>query len=381
MASAVDPTKLGLGILALLGLWLGYLGLDALFPSASPLAPTCFRELPRMDEASLANPVVVGGKAVKVLAQPARALTGPAGSLFRRDAKGQYLRNGMAALLGLAVWGLAGTAIARMALVGITNPTGRGVGPIRALRFAWRRSGALATATLVPLVAVGSVTMFTMLFGLLYRVPGQVGAILAGSLAFLPLIGGLAIAVFLTGLAVAWPLMVASVAAEGEDGYDAFSRAFGYVTQRPLRYFSYVAIAVALGLPAVLAASALAEATFQMADWGLALSAPQEIVGPLVNPDAPEGVPPTTAANLHAFWRGAVNVAALAFVYVYFWTSMSAIYLLIRRDVDGAEWDDIDLSGNWDHEKAGAQGSDNGILAPPVPTPAEKPAPAAALRT
>ncbi len=33
---------------------------------------------------------------------------------------------------------------------------------------------------------------------------------------------------------------------------------------------------------------------------------------------------------------------AASWVDAYFWTASSVIYLLLRRDVDGSEWDDID---------------------------------------
>ncbi|HUY88928.1 MAG TPA: hypothetical protein VMV10_09360, partial [Pirellulales bacterium] len=44
---------------------------------------------------------------------------------------------------------------------------------------------------------------------------------------------------------------------------------------------------------------------------------------------------------LIGFWEGCVRLVALGFAYSYFWTASTAIYLLLRRDDDGTEIDDI----------------------------------------
>lgn len=43
------------------------------------------------------------------------------------------------------------------------------------------------------------------------------------------------------------------------------------------------------------------------------------------------------------FWEGCVRLVAIGFAYSYFWTASTAIYLLLRRDDDGTELDDIHL--------------------------------------
>jgi len=45
--------------------------------------------------------------------------------------------------------------------------------------------------------------------------------------------------------------------------------------------------------------------------------------------------------NLIGFWEGCVRLFALGFVYSYFWNASTAIYLLLRRNDDGTELDDI----------------------------------------
>ena len=44
-----------------------------------------------------------------------------------------------------------------------------------------------------------------------------------------------------------------------------------------------------------------------------------------------------------------MRLVALGFVYSYFWTASTAIYLLLRRDEDGTEIDDVHLDGQPAH--------------------------------
>ena len=41
------------------------------------------------------------------------------------------------------------------------------------------------------------------------------------------------------------------------------------------------------------------------------------------------------------FWIGTVRALAGGFGFAYFWCALAAIYLLLRRDVDAKEFDDI----------------------------------------
>lgn len=41
------------------------------------------------------------------------------------------------------------------------------------------------------------------------------------------------------------------------------------------------------------------------------------------------------------FWRGVVALLVHGWIYAYFWTAASFIYLMLRRDVDGTPWTDV----------------------------------------
>ena len=208
--------------------------------------------------------------------------------------------------------------------------------------------------------------------------------------------------ILLLGLAVGWPLMWATISVEGTDSFDALSRTYAYVYQRPLHYLWYAAIAGGLGVLAGLLITIFAGAIVYLSLWcaswtagatstaRIAAQLPQGIVGVsrfadskaggLASPDAastPVAVPltttptvstapiePTSAAKsgleigpageatsgifragvaVLSFWLAAVQVLLLGFGFSYFWTATTGIYLLLRQDVDATEMDVIHL--------------------------------------
>jgi len=52
----------------------------------------------------------------------------------------------------------------------------------------------------------------------------------------------------LVGVLLGWPLMWATISVEGTDSFDALSRTYAYVFQKPLRYAAYIGFAVIIGL-------------------------------------------------------------------------------------------------------------------------------------
>ena len=46
------------------------------------------------------------------------------------------------------------------------------------------------------------------------------------------------------------------------------------------------------------------------------------------------------------FWADCVKFLAVGYFYGYFWTAASAIYLLLRRDVDATEMDEVFLDAD-----------------------------------
>jgi len=325
---AGDARKLILGVAGLALLLAGWGVIDAAF-GVDP------REVGQIDPAATirlfdgpTNPRWTD--AAWLVSEPARTVVGPFFAVFSR---GVGVRPWFLAVLmgiwALVVWGIIGGAIARIAVVRLT--VGGGVGIGSAIRFALRRALALIGAPMTPFLAVALIALGCGGFGLLYRIPAGIGALIAGVFGFIPLIGGLVMALILIGLALGWPLMHATVATEGEDVADALSRSYSYVNQRLIRYLAHVGAAWLLGVVGLVVAVVFARVVLGLADWSVSLGAPAR--------------PTTTpfADTMREFWTAVVGWLVHAYLYSYFWSAASAIYLTLRQDVDGTDPHDVYL--------------------------------------
>jgi hypothetical protein len=55
-----------------------------------------------------------------------------------------------------------------------------------------------------------------------------------------------------------------------------------------------------------------------------------------------------SGASLIGFWDGCLRLLTVAFGHSFFWTSATAIYLLLRRDADATEIDEVFVTGRED---------------------------------
>lgn len=275
------------------------------------------------------------------LVEPAVALMRPFFALFATGPGSGgwgFPQAFLASIWAAVVWGLIGGAISRVAAV--EAGTGGRIGIATALRFSIRKAVGFVGSPLCPLIAVGLFGALCGLFGLLYQIPGGVGATIAGVLAFLPLLAGLVMTLILAGLAAGWPLMIASVAVEGEDAFDALSRTYAYVFQRPARYAAFLAWAWLVGTLGLVVVSLFAKAVPHLTEWGLAFGAPDALLDDLFHGQRPANDP---AAATHRFWLGVIDLLARGWIYAFFWTAATQIYLLLRRDVDGTPTGEVYL--------------------------------------
>lgn len=301
----------------------------------------------------------------------------------------------------LAVWAVFGGAITRIAAVQIARPTER-VGLREAVRFAWSRKKSLISAPLFPIVFLAIITIFLIFFGLIEIFTVFVGDILIAGLGWpIVLLLGLLMAVALVGL-VGYPLMYATISAEGSDSFDAISRSYSYVYQAPWNYLWYSAIAVAYGAVLVFFVGFMGSLMVYLGKWGvsqapggawtkrepsyLCVYAPTSFgwrdlliydnskPGRVLNNRGEEVRARVyteeltwynhVGAYLVSFWLCLFFLMIVGFGYSYFWTASSIIYLLMRRRVDDTDMDEIYLE---DEEL------DEPAPLPPMPEP-EKPA-------
>ncbi|MEM8865238.1 MAG: hypothetical protein AAGF31_06780 [Planctomycetota bacterium] len=243
----------------------------------------------------------------------------------------QYAAGG----LRLAVWSLFGVAIARLAALHMTynqRPSARSV--LRRSLSGWVGQ---AAGPLVLLAVVGT------LVGVLWMLGAVSHARILGIITF-PLIGLIAIVAALLGLglAIGTPLIWASHAAERPDAFDAVSCGFAYVYQRPLRLVAYTLQAWGVGVVAGAILLLVAQWCVRfLLVWLTGFGKPVD--------DSSEPY----LAMVFDSWVWLFGYAPLVFHAAYFWFATVAIYLLLRRDIDEKQCDEVFL------EELYAEGSES----------------------
>lgn len=276
----------------------------------------------------------------------------------------------------IAVWSFVGVAIARVCILHLTR--NEPVPLDDAFEFAMDKFTTTAGAIGIPLLAVAALCIPGFLLGLLMGF--DIGAVLVSLLWFVALAIGAAIALLLLGLLFGWPLMVASVAAEGQNSFDAMTRSYAYTFQRPVQYAFYMLIAVVFGgfcwLLVMQLATAVTELGWWATSWGANVANGNRIadlqgVGETIdaagNPIERSGAF-GVAVNMIQFWNQVLMTLAASFMYALFWCLASAVYLLLRKDVDETEMDEVyQVDEKRTYELPPLKSDENGI--PQVQTP------------
>lgn len=293
----------------------------------------------------------------------------------------------------LAVWAFFGGVITRMAVTEIAQRDQGGVKD--AIAFVSRRYLSYLTAPLLPLIVIVGVGVGCIVYGLLHLVP-VLGDVLT---LFYPLIivAGLVMTVMLLGLVV-YPLMYATISAEGADTLEGMTRPYSFLIGSPWRFLWYGFVSVLYGAALMffvvlvssfmvyLGKAAVNQTPFiESADrkteylfvytpssfgWQelLLRNSPIEVdrLRPgealTLDKDAPRPSAPgykytrpedakkyldsyyvhnTIAAGIVNFWVTLFFLMVLGFGYSFFWVAGSMIYLLLRQDIDETEIDEV----------------------------------------
>lgn len=243
------------------------------------------------------------------------------------------------ALWSIATWSFVGCAITRICLLRLTRNEALNIEDT--FDFAVRKFLDCVGAVAMPLIGVALLCIPMFLIGLLLTF--DIGALLMSVLWFVVLAVALVEVVLLIGLMFGWPLIVSSVSAEGQNSFDATTRAFAYTMQRPLNYLFYAVVAVLFGgfcwLIVHKATLAVVEMGYWSTSWGANVFDGQRS-NEFRNPVEPSNSL-RWATNITGFWNAFAKTVATAFLYGLFWCMSSAIYLLLRKDVDETEMDEI----------------------------------------
>ncbi len=264
----------------------------------------------------------------------------------------------------LVIAALGGGAICRIAALDATRD--ERTHPLDAVRFAASKLTSFVAAPLLP-VAFGVVLGLLLLLGGLFgSIPG-LGTLLAPLFWFLALLGGLVIAALVIGLVLGWPLMWPTIAVEGSDAFDAMSRSYNYVCERIWRTLFYGGFALLYGAICFWFVKLFCRVMlFAVHFWvglGMNLGDASGPNGASVSDKlsamwkAPAldfsttfyGEPAYQVLSgasragswLIALWTYAVVTLVGAFLISYFHSAGTLIYLLLRRDVDATDLEEV----------------------------------------
>ena len=249
----------------------------------------------------------------------------------------------------IAVWSLVGGAITRIACVRLGRD--ERVGLRDSLRHAAQKWLSHFSAPALPLSAIVCMSVPLFLLGLVMR--ANFGVVFGGLIWSLVLIGGLVMTLLMLGLLFGFPLMWGAISTESSDAFDAISRAYAYTFQRPFHFLFYAVLAAFLGTLGWLLVIGFSEAVISFSNWGISWGTGtarlQEIQKVLDGSDEnTSSVVLRFGAILIAFFSALVRAIAAAFPYTFFWCSAAAIYLLLRRDADQTELDDVHVEEDQD---------------------------------
>jgi hypothetical protein len=229
----------------------------------TPQTPSSPMELLLGDRRELPEPDM-GKRPADAVVDPWSRLSAPVVQVLRyRKTYVDVAFLSLCILWAALVWGLFGGAITRSAMVQLTREEPVSLGG--ALRFAGRRWLSYFSAPIFPLLGIAVVSIGLMLLGLLMNASYFIGGLFWP----LALVGGVVMAVLAVGLLVGWPLMHAAISAEGSDSFDALSRSYSYVYQRPMHYLLYVVAAILLGLLGLSVVNIFADAVQALTAWGV----------------------------------------------------------------------------------------------------------------
>lgn len=275
-------------------------------------------------------------------------------------------------LVHLVVFGFFGMAICRGAAVQWAR--GETLTSAAVLRFAREKFfGFLAEAGFPVAIFVG-VALLLLVGGLVGAIP-ILGEFLFGAGYGLALLGALALVFAVLGLTLGLHLMLPTVAVEGSDFFDAVQHAFGYIIQRGWNVAFYTLLLLLYGGLTFVAYRVVALLLLKIAhaitgagmSWfGVWSSARTDTLGKL---DAIWRMPAWNELSLlpaagglpfwgdfgHAPLSAGEAVAAFfvelwvfllvavlgAFVVSFYFCGSTAMYFLLRRDVDGIDYNEV----------------------------------------
>ncbi len=248
-----------------------------------------------------------------------------------------YSLSGLAGLAVLfawliVVWGIAGGVICRRSVVELGARTTIGWGS--AFKLVFSRLRAIFEAAGLPVLAVVGICVVPFLLGLLARL-GSVGELVAALGVLFTFLLFLPIAWLLLLSVIGFPFMVAAIVTEKDsDAFDGLSRSAAYLFQRPATVILGVFIAgILISLITSLVSLAYVTGGVVYGKTFIAAAGVSDLS------DLSTGF----ARGVYRFAESVVQLLITGLAASMFWSATAAIYLLVRREVDHTEYDELDL--------------------------------------
>ena len=220
-----------------------------------------------------------------------------------------------------------GGAITRSAAIRLTIEQHERIG--RVFEFMNKNWKSYCVSVLLPLVGMFFSFLIVWIAGKLFSVI-VVNYLVA---LFFPLIllAGFCFSILGIGLLFGWPLLFAAVSVDGSDGFDAVSRAYSYVFQRPLQYLVYMILAVLIGAFGWFFVAWIIDLTVFLSVSAAGIT--------LADFNPTQSVAAPIPVKIVFFWCWCMQLCKVGYLFGYFWTSSTLIYLILRRSVDGTPFD------------------------------------------
>jgi hypothetical protein len=322
-------------------------------------------------------------KQIPVLTEPLQKLLIPVIRMLDPNASfGTRLYLLLCLAWSLAVWAFFAGIITRLAAVQLSGKERSTL--MQAVKFVCSRYLSYILSPIVPLGVIAAIVLGLFLYGLIALIPLVGDIVFYGLLFPVILVGGIAMAFVVLGLA-GYPLMYCTISSEGSDTFDAVSRSYNYVFQAPWTYIWYSFCALLYGAAITFVVIFVGCLTVVMGKWAIGSAAgvttiesrrpdylfayAPESLGwkelllkgsPLAVKQDKEGtklvdVSETSAkeyrdsmtwgnyaaAGMASFWMVFVFLLMIGFGYSYFWTAYTMVYLQMRKKLDDVEVDDV----------------------------------------
>ena len=221
----------------------------------------------------------------------------------------------------ILTWAFCGGMICRVVTIRLTVNESESTGNL--LRFIRKRGTGFFSSLIILSLGILCCYLPVKIAYWLMAVPGW--DIVVTLLFPIPLLFVFFMVILTLGLAAGWMLLFAAVSTDGSDGFDAISRMFSYIFQRPLHYILYWLCSGILGWLGFLLVWFICDTVAGLGEELILFSA--------------SGVNRETFAS--SFWIGLIRSIPIAYSFAWFWTSSVAIYLLLRRSVDATPFCEV----------------------------------------